>query len=325
MRAFEVFVAVAERGSITAAAATMRITQSAISQQIKMLEKEMGGKLVDRNKRPLRLTPAGIILRTHASLILLQAEQARAEVRQVESSPLPHLRIAMFDTLAKTLAPAIVDAVVNEKLPIKTVSVFRGMSAHHAREVSMREVDVVITSNALYEAEGIERHELINERFVLIVPNGALPSQSSLRDISSRLPLIRYSNRTEVGRLIEQHLRRQRLEIPQTFSFDAAEDVFSMIDMGHGWAVTAPTHVVHAVRQGMSIEIRQLPKPALSRSIMLVARVGELGNLPREIANFCRRVLRRDYLPQLAELMPDLANNFVVVDDSEQAYSPQAK
>jgi DNA-binding transcriptional LysR family regulator len=316
MRALEVFIAVAERGSITAAAATMRITQSAISQQIKMLEKEMGGKLVDRNKRPLRLTPAGDILRTHASAILLQAEKARAEIREVDASPLPHMRIAMFDTLAKTLAPAIVGAVVNGKLPIKTVSIFRGMSADHAREVSMREVDAVITSNALYEAEGIERHELISERFVLIVPKGAVPPQCSLRDISSQLPLIRYSSRTEVGRLIEQHLRRQRLEIPHTFSFDAAEDLFSMIHMGQGWAVTAPTHIAYAVRQGMSIEVRRLPRPALSRSIMLVARVGELGNLPREIANFCRDVLRKDYLPQLEELMPSLTNNFVVVDES---------
>jgi DNA-binding transcriptional LysR family regulator len=191
MRALEVFVAVAERGSITAAARTMRVTQSAISQELKLLEKEMGGKLVDRNKRPLRLTPAGSILRARASLILLHAEQARAEVRQVGASPLPHLRIAMFDILAKTLASAIVSAVVQQRLPIKTVSIFRGMSAHHARELSMREVHVVITSNPLYEAEGMERHELISERFVLILPKGAVPPQCSLRDISSRLSLIR--------------------------------------------------------------------------------------------------------------------------------------
>jgi DNA-binding transcriptional LysR family regulator len=55
----------------------------------------------------------------------------------------------------------------------------------------MREVDVVITSNPLYEAEGMERHELISERLVLILPKGAVPPQCSLRDISSRLSLIR--------------------------------------------------------------------------------------------------------------------------------------
>jgi DNA-binding transcriptional LysR family regulator len=316
MRALEVFVAVAERGSITAAAETMHVTQSAISQQVKQLEKEMGGTLVDRNQRPLRLTPAGSILRTHASHLLLEVEQARAEVRQLGISPLPHLRIAMLDTLATALAPAIVAAVVQQKLPIKTVSIFRGMSAHHARELPMREADVVITSNPFSEAEGMERHELINERFVLILPKGAVPSQCSLRDIALRLPLIRYSSRTEVGRLIEQHLRRQRLEIPHTYSFDAAEDVFSMIQMGQGWAVTAPTHVAHAVQSDMSMEIRRLPSPGLKRSIMLVARAGELGGLPPVLAKFCRGTLQRDYMPRLATLMQIVTNAFTIVDDS---------
>ncbi len=296
MRALEVFVAVAERGSVTEAARTLRITQSAISQQLKMLEKDMGGKLVDRHNRPLRLTPAGNALLDHASVMLLHAEQARAEVRQVGESPLLHLRIAMFDTLAKTLASAIVAAVAQRTLPIKTVSILRGMSAHHARELPMREVDVVITSNPLYEVSGMERYELIQERFMLVLPKGAVP----------------------VGRMIEQHLRRQRLDIPHTYSFDAAEDLFSMINMGQGWAVTAPTHVAHAAQQGMSIEFRPL-RPSFSRSIMLVGRVGELGDLPHKIANFCRGILREDYLTHLSELMPTLTNHFTVVGDLEQA------
>jgi DNA-binding transcriptional LysR family regulator len=278
----------------------------------------MGGKLVDRHNRPLRLTPAGNALLDHASVMLLHAEQARAEVRQVGESPLLHLRIAMFDTLAKTLASAIVAAVAQRTLPIKTVSILRGMSAHHARELPMREVDVVITSNPLYEVSGMERYELIQERFMLVLPKGAVPPGCSLREIASRLPLIRYSSRTEVGRMIEQHLRRQRLDIPHTSSFDAAEDLFSMINMGQGWAVTAPTHVAHAAQQGMSIEFRPL-RPSFSRSIMLVGRVGELGDLPHKIANFCRGILREDYLTHLSELMPTLTNHFTVVEDLEQA------
>lgn len=319
MRALEVFVAIAESGSITAAARALHITQSAISQQLKLLEQEMGVTLADRHKRPLRLTPAGNVLRDHASLMLLHADQARAEVRQLGASPLPHLRIAMFDTLAKTLASEIVTAVVQRKLPIKTVSILRGMSAHHARELPLREVDVVITSNPLYEVEGMERYELIHEQFVLILPKGAVPPQCSLREIASRLPLIRYSGRTEVGRLIEQHLLRQRLDIPHTYSFDAAEDLFSMIDMGQGWAVTAPTHIAHAIHRDMSIELRALPQPSLSRSIMLVARIGELGDLPHKIANFCRGALRKEYLARLVALMPTLANHFTVVEDPEQS------
>ncbi len=247
LRALEVFIAAADAGSMTKAARQLKITQSAISQQLKLLESEMGVTLIDRDGRPLRLTTAGHLLRHHAAEILLHADEVRAEVRQITSRPLPHLRIAMFGTLARTLAPALVKAVVQKTLPIETVSILRGMAVQHARDLPRREVDIVISSNALMDVDGMERHELIHERFLLIVPKGELSRQNSLRDMAARLPMIRYSARTEIGRLVEQHLRRLRLDIPHGHTFDSPEDLFAMIGMGQGWAITAPTHVMHAV------------------------------------------------------------------------------
>jgi DNA-binding transcriptional LysR family regulator len=149
LRALEVFIAAADSGSMTTAARRLKITQSAISQQLKLLEGEMRVTLMDREKRPLRLTPAGQALRQHAADMLLHADQIRAEVRQIASSPLPHLRIAMFGTLAGTLAPALVEAIVDKTLPVKTISILRGMAMQHARDLPRREVDMIITSNAL--------------------------------------------------------------------------------------------------------------------------------------------------------------------------------
>jgi DNA-binding transcriptional LysR family regulator len=315
LRALEVFLAAAESGSMTTAARSLNVTQSAISQQLKLLEAEMGVTLMDRNTRPLRLTPAGQALRAHAAELLLYADQARAEVRQIAIAALPHLRIAMFGTLARTLAPALVKAVVQRALPITTVSILRGMAVQHARDLSRREVDIVITSNPLVDVEGMEHHELINERFMLILPKGEFASQAGLREIAAQLPMIRYSARTEAGRLIEQHLRRLRLDVPQGHSFDAPEDLFAMICMGQGWAVTAPTHIVHAVTPGMPVQLRPLPKPGLSRSIVLVARTGELGSLPAQIAALCRRALQTEYLPRLRAVMPALTDHFTIVEE----------
>jgi DNA-binding transcriptional LysR family regulator len=323
LRALEIFLAVAESGSMTAAASVLRITQSAISQQLKLLEAELGVTLIDRNNRPLRLTPAGVTMRDHAIQLLLQVDRARADVRQVAAGPLPHLRIGIFATLAKVLAPPILSEVANRRLSIRTVSIMRGLAAYHGQELQRRDVDVVVTSNALYDVEGIERHELIHERFLLMLPRGSAPRHAGLRDIAARLPLIRYSPRTEGGRLIEHHLRRQRLDLPHSYAFDAPDDLFSMIDMGHGWTITAPTHIVHALDPNMSVELRPLPKPGLSRSIMLVARAGELGDLPVRLATLCRDTLRREYLPRIRALMPTLADHLTVVEDPVQPMSPE--
>jgi DNA-binding transcriptional LysR family regulator len=322
IRALEVFLAVADSGSMTTAGRTLKITQSAISQQLKLLETEMRATLMDRNTRPLRLTPAGNALRDHAVEIIQRADQARAEIQHLAAGSMPHLRVAMFDTLAKTLVPALVEAVVRRALPITTLSVLRGMAAQHARELPRRDVDIVITSNPLIDVEGMERHELIRERFLLVVAKGELPRQQSLREIAARLPLIRYSARTEAGRMIEQHLRRQRIDVAPGHAFDAPEDLFTMVGSARGWAVTAPTHVVHAFTPATT-ELRPMPRPELSRSIVLVARKGELGDIPRRIADLCRRALRERHLPQVRALMPALADHLTVVDEPAQSDDSQ--
>jgi DNA-binding transcriptional LysR family regulator len=318
LRALEIFLAAAESGSMTAATHQLKITQSAISQQLKLLEAEMRVTLMDRNTRPLRLTAAGHALRPYAAEMLLFANQARAEVRHIAAGPLPHLRIAMFGTLARTLAPALMKSIVERSLPLKSVSIMRGMAVQHGHDLSRREVDLVITSNPLIDVDGMERHELIHERFVLILPKGALPRQIGLREIAARLPMVRYSARTEAGRLIERHLRRLRLDVPHGNSFDSPDDLFTMIGMGQGWAVTAPTHIVHAMKPGLPVELRMLPKPGLSRAIVLVARKGELGRLTQQIAVLCRRTLRKEYLPLAQMLMPALADHLRVVDEPDQ-------
>ncbi len=52
---------------------------------------------------------------------------------------------------------------------------------------------------------------------------------------------------------------------------------------------------------------------------MLVARKGELGDLPRKIVALCRDILRKDYLPRLQTTMPKMADHLVVVDDQFKA------
>ncbi len=323
LRALEVFHAVSDSGSMTAAAHHLKITQSAISQQLKLLESELRVTLIDRDTRPLRLTPAGQGLRQHAADLLLHADQVRAEVREIAAGPMPHLRIAMFGTLARTISPALIEAVVKGSLAIKTFSILRGMAVQHARELPGREVDMIITSNPLGDVDGLERHEIIHERFMLILPKGAVPRQIGLRELAARLPMIRYSARTEAGRLIEQHLRRLRLDVPQGHTFDAPDDLFAMISMGQGWAITPATHVVHAVLPEMPVELRTLPKPGLERNIVLIARKNELGHFPQKIAALCRRVLRAQYLPRFQQLMPAFAEHLSVTGEPDQSMNTE--
>ncbi|WP_203136510.1 LysR family transcriptional regulator [Microbacterium sp. JZ31] len=84
LRQLEIFVAVAEERSFTAAAARLFVVQSAVSAAIKSLERELGATLLERTSRRVDLTDAGAALLPHARTTLDAADGARdalAEVR----------------------------------------------------------------------------------------------------------------------------------------------------------------------------------------------------------------------------------------------------
>ncbi|QIS15067.1 LysR family transcriptional regulator [Nocardia arthritidis] len=77
LRQLEYFVAVAEEGSFTRAAARMHIAQSGVSAQILQLERELGLRLFARSRRSVRLTEAGAAVLNHARTALAAVTDAR--------------------------------------------------------------------------------------------------------------------------------------------------------------------------------------------------------------------------------------------------------
>ena len=81
----EVFRVVARYGSITAAAQTLRFTQSAVSRQIATLEAELGARVFDRLPRGVALTEEGRALLPHAEAVLDRFATARRELDQLRT------------------------------------------------------------------------------------------------------------------------------------------------------------------------------------------------------------------------------------------------
>lgn len=108
MRRLRILRAVADHGTVTAAAAALYLTPSAVSQQLAALESETGQRLLERNGRGIRLTATGEILLDHANTILAQLERAEAELAAYTSGAAGEVTVASFATgIALVLAPAI--------------------------------------------------------------------------------------------------------------------------------------------------------------------------------------------------------------------------
>lgn len=303
VRAIEVFVAVAETRQLTRAAATLGITQSAASQHLKNLEKIFGSPLFDRAARPIRLTQAGLVLYRRASRILNEVEDLRSEIRRLGSAPLPLLRVAMLASIATTLTPPLIE-LAKDRYNIPEVSIFAGIASNNATLLRDRRVDLAVTSDPMFDMDGLSRFPMLRERFVLILPKGYGGPVNDLGRLSKSLPIIRYSPETFVGRRIDQHLRRVRLELPRSVEADRTGMVIATVAMGRGFSIVTPTLLIDGVMAGMAFDIRRLPIPGLNRDITLVARKDELGDLPTVFANtFADALIERIHrkIPNLPE------------------------
>ena len=115
------FLAVARTGSFTKAAGDVWLTQSAVSRQMKDLERSLGTALFDRFGRGVHLTAAGRCLLEHAEATLRKAEDARRAVEEIEDGEAGELRLGATVTAANYLLPALLATYRREHPRVRLV------------------------------------------------------------------------------------------------------------------------------------------------------------------------------------------------------------
>src|SRR5262245_5377658 len=158
---------VEKRGSLTAAARSLCLTQSALSHAMRKLEEQLGTSIWLREGRRLRPTQAGQYLLTVANRVLPQLELAEDRMRQFAAGERGTLRIGMechpcYQWLLKVVSPYLsrwpdVDVDVKQKFQ------FGGIGALFAHEI-----DLLVTPDPLYKA-GLRFEPVFDYEQVLVV------------------------------------------------------------------------------------------------------------------------------------------------------------
>ncbi|MEV5985347.1 LysR family transcriptional regulator [Streptomyces sp. NPDC052051] len=107
LRQMEYFLTVVEEASFTRAAEALHVTQPALSHQIKALEKAVGGALLERMPRGVRLTPMGRAYLPHAELAVRSAAQARRAARAAGDAEGGELHVAAVHQVAVGFLPEV--------------------------------------------------------------------------------------------------------------------------------------------------------------------------------------------------------------------------
>jgi len=313
LRNLTIFLTVGTSGNMTTAAQTLGMTQSAVSQAVQHLEDELGTVLIDRARRPLRLTAAGSILARRAGRIVEETHLLPAAVR--EATNVPEIRVGLIDSFAGTVGPHLIRAFADR---VSSITLWAGLTPPIVQALLNRQVDVVVASEEIEDVDALRRHSLLREPFLLALPRRSRDAERwPLRDLAERMPLVRYSARSSIGAQIDRHLRRLGVTAARRLELDSSDTLFAMVAAGVGWAITTPLCVLHGRPDLAAVRLVRLPGPGFTRQLTMIARDGEYEALVDRLADAARTALRDTCIPAIRRIIPWLRDEFIVHQDDK--------
>jgi DNA-binding transcriptional LysR family regulator len=185
------FVAVAEELHFGRAAERLSMTQPPLSRQIRLLEAELGVRLLERSSRSVSLTPAGRALLTEARRLLRLSDEAALAVRRAPAGEEGSLVLAF--TAVSALGPlADLLARLRERHPRLTVVLRELVSGDQLPAIAAGDVDLGLLRPPARGA-GFSRRRIHAEPLLVVAPEGLLPAGPVAVADLAELPLLMYS------------------------------------------------------------------------------------------------------------------------------------
>lgn len=301
LHSLEVFLLTAELGGMTQSAHHLGQTQSAVSQTIAKLETALGVSLFDRTLRPLALTQEGKALFEQGSRLVDRAKGLIGEIRDGSQMPLESVTIAMAESMANQLTIPLLAELSDRAARWRIKS---GASLTQHQEFLLRKFDMLVTgSSTLEDVAGIQHFSIMDERFIIVLPSGYKGPTDPIEKIG-QMPFIRYSLQSGMGQRIERQIARLRLSLINFVEVDSIHQQLSAVAAGLGWSITSPLCVASHMGLLDRLRLEPMPRAQFFRRFQLVARDGELRNLPADTAALAQRTLRDVTFPPLIERYP---------------------
>lgn len=171
VRRMQVLRAVVTSGSVSAAAANLGYTPSAISQQLSTLEREAGTPLLEKVGRGLRPTPAGTLLAERAGRIAEVLGETEAELADIRSGRTGLLRVRFFHTASVGLIPPAVAKFraehpdVQLDLRMAEVGLLDDVAAGDA------DMSIIVRGPRTHECGGVRLVHLADDPFRVVLPH----------------------------------------------------------------------------------------------------------------------------------------------------------
>ncbi|WP_031466180.1 LysR family transcriptional regulator [Sciscionella sediminilitoris] len=174
-RRLQVLRALADHGTVRAAAEALHLTPSAVSQQLGALEHEAGQALLSRHGRRVQLTAAGELLAEHAKAVLAELERAEATLAACAEGTIGTVHLASFaSAITQVVANAI--GTLRQHSPGVRIVVHDAEAHTSLLQLLSGEIDIAISmeyrATAQIDSARLTRFPLYAEPFDAVLPPG---------------------------------------------------------------------------------------------------------------------------------------------------------
>lgn len=289
LRDIRAFIAVAQTGSFTRAAARLHLSQPALTVQIRRLEETVGVRLFDRNSRNVALTPTGRELLPLLQKSLHDMEHVLIDARALGDGSSGTVRIACLPTFAASVLPELIQQV-KAAVPRAGFHVRDAVAGVVETLVRNEEVDIGLTGGELSDAE-IDVLYAGADHLVAVLPAGhalARRKRVSLTDLAS-VPLVLTAQGTSVRAVVDGAFASggctPEIACEPTYMMTAV----AMVRAGLG--VTILPASAREVRAEPELRVRPIDHDAFLRPIALIKKRGR--TLPPVTQTFVAMLLEK--------------------------------
>lgn len=264
---YKVFYYTAKCGSVTKAAAELNISQPAVSQALKQLEKGLDVELFYRAAKGMQLTAEGKLLFSYVERGYEQIEQGVTKVRQMQNMELGEIRIGASDmTLRFYLLPYL--EKFHELYPDIKVIVTNAPTPQTLETLKSGKIDFCVVSTPFDEMENMEVLPVKEIADVFVAGRKFISYKNKTLDFQEleKLPMICLEKNTSTRRYMDEFMAENGVQIRSEFELATSDMIVQFAERNLGVGCVVKDFAKESVDSGLLFELRfnkMIPKRQL--------------------------------------------------------------
>lgn len=257
---YRVFYAVAKCGSLTKAAETLYISQPAVSQSIKQLESQLGGRLFLRTPKGMELTEAGQVMIEHVGNAINMLNEAENKFCELKGITVSVIKIGASDTLCKHYLLKYIDEF-HRKYPQINLQVYNRTTPETIELLKTGKVDLGFVNLPVDDSELniIQPCMELNDIFIcsekfMPVKNDVIPLKK-LEDY----PLLMLELSSNTRKSIETYSHSLGINLHPEIELGSLDILIEFTKCGLGIGCVPKEYVQNELKSGQLFEVKTIP------------------------------------------------------------------